>query len=228
MQLFRWFFGIVSLGLGLLCVQGAFAGPSAEAPARNSAFVVLDSGQDSVRLLYRNPAKKRYVRADSAAYIGVPVGASYEVNYISWEQRPYGVSEESALSVRSESLSQEEFTAIHSALGSAVKTQTFQFQELDILKIEINSFSKVSASNNESVTLMELEFEVSWREGDAPRAERTSDLDAGFNRMFRNLCINGDQISSLRRKRILPETEKDQGFSPSVVGYKEEGALINL
>ncbi|MBN2327226.1 MAG: hypothetical protein JXR73_08720 [Candidatus Omnitrophica bacterium] len=228
MHLFRWSFWICSFGLGFLFVQGAFAAPSAEAPARNSAFVLLDSGQDSVRLLYRNPANQRYVRVDSAAYIGIPAGASYEVDYISWEQRPYGASEDSPPSVRSESLSSEEFTKIHSALGSAVKAQTFQFQEIDVLKIEINSFSKVSASNDASVTLMELEFEVSWREGDAPRAERTSDLDAGFNRMFRNLCVNGEQISSLRRKRILPEKEKDQGFSPSIVGYKEDGALINL
>lgn len=223
----RWFLGLlISVGISFPCWAGVH--PSAGSPARNSAFVIRESGLDHVRLLYRNPSDMRVTRIDSSIYVGLPVDASYEIKFLSWGYRPSGGNDSVSTILRSEALSPEAFAQFQTSLKAAMEVRRFEFQELDALKIKMNSSVKIGGTEQKDISPTELEFEVRWQEGNAAKPETVSDLDAGYIRLFRNLCINGDQISSLRRKRILPETERTKNFYPAIVGYKEEGPAINL
>lgn len=222
------FCAIIIMSLGYTEISWAGVHPSAGSPARNSAFGLLESGTDFVRLQYRNPSDKRAVGVEKPIYAGIPVGASYELQFLSWGYRPFTPNDSLAPALRSDSLSSEEFGQFQKNLKSAVDVRRCEFQELDGLKVQINSSSKIAGPEMKDVVLNDLIFEIRWQEGSAPKPDAVSGLDAGFSRLFRDLCINGDQASSLRRKRILPEAEKTKGFHPAVVGYKEEGPIVNL
>ncbi len=223
-----WFFiGILVLFVNVLSSQ-AISKPSLNSPARNSTFALLDSTRDSVRLNYRNESKKRHVLTNSSIYVGIPVDASYETNFISWDYRESASNGKTSKDINFSDLTEQERSIFNSDLRSSINIKRYAFQELDILKIEIDSSIKHKSANKQTISLNQLEFEIHWTESNAPQANAPNRPDAGYNRLFRNLCINGDMAPELRRKRILPEKELDAKFNPQIVGFKETGSLINL
>ena len=201
---------------------------SSTSPAKNSAFNLLDSTKDSVRLKYHNASKKRHVRSNSTIYVGIPVDASYETDFISWSYCESASQNAPTRDVSFSDLTEQERSTFNNALHSSVNIKRYAFQELDILKIEINSSVKDAPGKAKTVSLNWLELEVRWTESKAPKADAQPRTDAGYSRLFNNMCINNDMAPVLRRKRILPEKELNQKFNPEIIGYKDTGSLINL
>ncbi|RJP24278.1 MAG: hypothetical protein C4527_19060 [Candidatus Omnitrophota bacterium] len=202
-------------------------------PSEHPNFTLIESGESYAAIRYLSPGGLSLTRSTDVIYVGVPVGATYELKYRSWEYGMYSQRTLQSVSSGNKNSTSEEKALAEYILSQLTQVKRSQFQELDILEIEISSFKdKVAtdihdATDRDQVSVAMMDIDVVWTEGTTARPEKTSTLDAGYSRLFRNLCINGIDTPALRRKRELPEREREQGFHPSLIGYRETGDIIN-
>lgn len=159
-------------------------------------------------------------------FLVIPPGAEYTIDYPLWILRVVKNSGDPALYPRSDQASPEEAAQQKKIIESAVQLKRYQFQELDVLGLQVNP--TVSLSHPEARALFpaihslfvdRLEIRVSWQGGSEIRSQTRSTLDTGYKRLFNNLALNRDYIESFRRKRAIPESEKTEGFHPQSVGF---------
>ena len=227
-------FFIGSLLMGTLTAD---AGPNHYSPAANPDFTLLDAGNDFALVQYTGPDQLRlkpYNAAQSMVFLVIPPGAEYTIDYPLWILRVVKNSGDPALYPRSDQASPEEAAQQKKIIESAVQLKRYQFQELDVLGLQVNP--TVSLSHPEARALFpaihslfvdRLEIRVSWQGGSEIRSQTRSTLDTGYKRLFNNLALNRDYIESFRRKRAIPESEKTEGFHPQSVGFDFQSAVLN-
>ncbi len=202
-------------------------------PSENPNYSLIESNEGHAVIQYRPTENRLYARGTDAIYVGIPVGATFAINHMAWE---YGIgsTHEGQTRYQGSSASPEEEQKVAEHLfKQLISTEKREFQELDIVKIDIYSTKDRVATDIQyatergTVSINRLDFEVAWQEQNRTQSTVVSSLNTGYTKLFHNLCINGDEVASLRRKRVISEQERTQQFHPQVAGYQAEGDLIN-
>lgn len=204
------------------------------APSRHPDFSIVEYGDDYIRVQYVRPDVPFNFRETASIYLGIPAEATHQLSVVSWVVS-FADSSQQTIEVDSDQLvTAQEQAAYRSILTAALNQKVFSFQEIDVVRVQIPSqynppkTEEMSAYAGRTLTFNQLVFDIRWTAGENQPPEIVSSLDAGYNRLLKTLCINGEILDKIRRKRTISDTEKVEGFNPAVVGYRPEGKLINL
>ncbi len=204
-------------------------------PAQNPDFSLIESDSSHVVIRYARPeGEDPLYRTQENLFVGIPVDATFEIQFSAWSASIYN-GRELIHRISSERPTPEGVTfSMETHLPSIISTVRTAYQELDILKIQISPSMDIpspkanTAYRRDKVVLDELHFTVFWTEEETgKKPEQISTLDAGYNRLYQNMIINATRTQELRRKRSLPEEEKNQGFYPQILGYDFKQEPLN-
>ena len=201
-------------------------------PAEHPDFSVVENSPTGITLRYDSPNATGFQRFSSPIYIGVPIDATYTFEWRDWRFTLRDRSRNSD----SQPLSSgkiESTTYAHQLLDETIDAKRHAFHELDIIKVEISPNQDLPASlSSETGTRQRLhldfiEFSLTWDQPAASSHSASPRQDAGFARLFDQLCVNREHVHSMRGKRTLDKQEARRGFSPAMIGYDAESAALN-
>jgi hypothetical protein len=225
---------VVFASLLFFCSSIAYAGNLNISPSQHPDFTLMDVDSNHVQIRYDQPDKNLTFKETALIYVGIPAGATYELTIRSWQISSSNKRVNDVI-VNSEEISDAtDQTMYDSILKSAIQTRKYAYQEINLVQVKIPSNYTISKTygnlpfSNRSVNISKLDFDIHWFTGPNPKPESISTLDAGYNRLLKNICINQDQITDLRRKRVIEDWEKTKGFSGKIVGFQETASPINL
>ncbi|MBI1388606.1 MAG: hypothetical protein GC154_09185 [bacterium] len=219
-----------ALTLSLFCLfvgtSYAYRTKNDFSPANKPEFELLASSESHALIRYTRLEDPSYANRESSIYVGVPVGATVEVQAVGWNFTVDGRDGRSVPYIKEENnpASSDDGAEL---LKDAIETARKQFQELDILDVSVKPSSDAPNSATEpaykrdKVNLAWVVFDVRWTENGAPAPSQRSSLDAGYSRLFREMCINGADTPGLRRKRSISDEDAAAGFAPAVLQYDE-------
>jgi hypothetical protein len=202
-------------------------------PSETPNFSVVETGTNYVTIRYERMDRDSAVRDRVTGFVAIPVSATPEIELSAWDFELFERSELVGRYTKADQAPSLDRTEQEEFVESTIETNRYAFQEIDVYAFSINpeATRNKKGTNNQAmaykVSLLSFEMIVRWAEGDAKPITQTPRQDAGYAHLFASFCMNQEQIPSLRRKRVLPEEEKTQGFSPLMIGYASEGELYN-
>ncbi len=231
-NLFGWIFAAVLLLPSTAFAYKAFPNYP---PSQNPNFRLIESATGHAvfefvpKINEQNPSE----RVAESVFLGIPPSSVHNVELQGWDLRLIQGNEVVQTISGEVGSASIDFRAIKKLVDPAIKTKRNEYQELDILQLEIAFPQTADLSDStqtyrrDKVIADRLVYKVSWKERGTPKPAPASTLDAGYEKLFGNLVINSTDALRLRAKRQLPQSEKVQGFHPIAAGYIEEGTLIN-
>lgn len=231
-MVYSWFVWVVVFLCAVTCPGFSENQKPNYTPSQNPAFSVVQSGSDYVTIRYQKKQNSLHVQDKKCVYAGVPAGATFTLEITGWDFDQYQ---------KNQLIAQKKSGVINDGSGDlsrewlakSLEKVRYAFQEIDTVAITVNPAITASAqdANGQSllnnITVNSLDFTLRWENDSFRQSYQKPRLDAGYSLLFESFCINKNQIPELRRKRDIPQAERNQGFSPVITGFKPEGAILN-
>ncbi len=223
-----------------ILVTAALAAPSFAArnrplqpPAQAPHFSLLETGDGFSVVRFSQPEDTSAPKLDASAFIAIPPDAEFTVTPVAWNIQIERNRQMEEIYEGSTATLSESATNPLTFLDNAFTTDRRRYHEIDVIELTFSPLSDSPQSatlptyKRDKIHLNSLDVKVSWSGGGerVPQGQRS--IDAGYERMFRNLVLNHEQVSSMRRKRAAVAEEVEQGFHAPSIGYSIDAALQN-
>ena len=204
-------------------------------PAQNPAFRLIESTTAHVIFAFEPELDEFNVsaRVSEKVYFGIPPSTVHTLDLLEWNFRTIEGNDTIEVVQGSVDSASQDVREVESRIESAVETDRYQYQELDIVSVNL-TFPQNSAIPNstqsyqrQKVVADELVYKLSWKDRGKTKSSPQTKTDTGFGNIYQNLVFNATNALSMRSKRRLPEPEKEQGFHAYASGYLKDASLVN-